>query len=275
MATPPNSTETATDPRDLARAEFVSLLTTHGDDLPLTEAAAWMCAEERGTDTIVPLMAEISALSEGLFVPDGTPVFEAIARLNHHLFQTLGFHGDKDDYGHPDNSLLDSVVRERKGIPITLSLITMAVAETAGLKMHGIGFPTHFLVSPAESLPRFFVDPFYKGRVLTTDHLEPWFARISAQTGGRMPPLSWWLKPVTARQILVRMNNNLQAAYLSQQDLKGALRCVERLLVLTPEAIEARRDRGLLRIELGQEEEGAKDLDVYLAARQFENALTD
>ena len=275
MATPPNTSDSETDPRDAARAEFVSLLSTHGDDVPLTEAAAWMCAEERGLDTIAPLMAELTSLSEGLYVPDGTPVFEAVARINHHLFEVLGFRGNEDDYGHPNNSLLDSVLQTRKGIPITLSLVTMAVAESVDVKMHGIGFPTHFLVSPAASLPRFFVDPFYKGRVLTTDRLEPWFDRISAQTGGRMPPLSWWLKPATARQILVRMNNNLQAAYLSQQDLNGALRCVERLLVLTPEAMEARRDRGLLRIELGQEEEGAKDLDVYLAARQFENALTD
>lgn len=275
MPTHLNSTESTPDTRAIARAEFVALLGTHGDDIPLTEAAAWMCAEERGLTTIDPLMDALAELSEGLYVPEGTPIFEAVARLNHHLFETLGFHGDKENYGHPDNSLLDSVLRDRKGIPITLSLITMAVAETVGIKMHGIGFPTHFLVSPASSLPRFFVDPFYRGRVLNTAHLEPWFERISSQSGGRMPPLSWWLKPVTARQILVRMNNNLQAAHLGQQDLKGALRCVERLLVLTPEAIEARRDRGLLRIELGQEEEGAKDLDVYLAARRFENALSD
>ena len=275
MTTPPNSTETQAFRSDLARAEFVSLLSTHGDDVPLTKAVAWMCAEERGLDTIEPLMAELASLSEGLFVPEDTPVIEAVARLNHHLFNTLGFVGDKKDYGSPENSLLDSVIRDRKGIPITLSLITMAVAESVGIKMHGIGFPTHFLVAPTDALPRFFVDPFYSGRILTTDHLEPWFARISTQTGGRMPPLTWWLKPVSTRQILVRMNNNLQAAYLSEQNLKGALRCVERLLVLTPGAIEARRDRGLLRIELGQEEEGAKDLDVYLAARQFENALSD
>lgn len=275
MATPPNSTEPSADARAVARTEFVSLLSTHGDSIPLTEAAAWMCAEERGVDTISPIMDAVAALSDSLYIPEGTPVIEAVARLNHHLFETLAFRGDQDTYGHPDNSLLDSVLSKRKGIPITLSLVTMAVAESVGLRMHGIGFPTHFLVSPAASLPRFFVDPFYQGRVLTADHLEPWFTRISSQTGGRMPPLTWWLKPVSTRQILVRMNNNLQAAYLSQQDLAGALRCVERLLVLTPEAIEARRDRGLLRIELGQEEEGAKDLDVYLAARRFENALSD
>ena len=184
MPTHLNSTESTPDTRAIARAEFVALLGTHGDDIPLTEAAAWMCAEERGLTTIDPLMDALAELSEGLYVPEGTPIFEAVARLNHHLFETLGFHGDKENYGHPDNSLLDSVLRDRKGIPITLSLITMAVAETVGIKMHGIGFPTHFLVSPASSLPRFFVDPFYRGRVLNTAHLEPWFERISSQSGG-------------------------------------------------------------------------------------------
>ena len=73
----------------------------------------------------------------------------------------------------------------------------------------------------------------------------------------------------------MRMNNNLKGSYLRRNDLNGALRCVERLLILTPDAIEARRDRGLLRFELGQEEEGAKDLDAYLAARHYEAVATD
>jgi regulator of sirC expression with transglutaminase-like and TPR domain len=38
------------------------------------------------------------------------------------------------------------------------------------------------------------------------------------------------------------------------------------MLILVPDALDARRDRGLLRLELGREEEGAKDVDAYLAA---------
>ena len=86
--------------------------------------------------------------------------------------------------------------------------------------------------------------------------------------------MSWWLKPVTNRQLMVRINNNLKASFMRQDNLMGALRCVERLLVLTPDALDLRRDRGLLRLELGLEEEGAKDLDAYLAARH-ERATTD
>ena len=80
---------------------------------------------------------------------------------------------------------------------------------------------------------------------------------------------------MSTRQILVRINNNLKASYLQRDDLSGALRCVERLYILTPDALEVRRDRGLLRFELGQEEEGAKDLDAYLAARNSEAQTSD
>ncbi len=275
MPTPPTTFDVQPSPRELARAEFVSLLSTHGDDLPLAEAAAWIAAEERAATSIDDTMTALGALSEGLYIPEGTPVIEATARLNHHLFVTLGFSGNETDYYSPDNSLLDAVLRDRTGLPITLSLVAIVVADAVGLRLHGVGFPTHFLVSPAESLPRFYIDPYFGGRVLRLDQLEPWFERISERAGNRMPPLSWWLKPVSSRDFLVRINNNLRSSYMRRGDLSGALRCVERLLVLHPEAIEARRDRGLLRIELGQEEEGARDLDEYLAARQFEHALTD
>ena len=274
MATPPNSAEPSSDARAVARAEFVSLLSTHGDAIPLTEAAAWMCAEERGVDTISPIMDAVAALSDPLYIPEGTPVIEAVARLNHHLFETLAFRGDQDTYGHPDNSLLDSVLSNRKGIPITLSLVTMAVAESVGIKMHGIGFPTHFLVSPAASLPRFFVDPFYQGRVLTADHLEPWFARISSQTGGRMPPLTWWLKPVSARQILSDEQQPPGGLFEPARPggrpaLRGATLGAHPRGHRSPTGPRPAPNRA------GQEEEGAKDLDGYLAARRFENALSD
>jgi regulator of sirC expression with transglutaminase-like and TPR domain len=275
MLTPQASNSTDAEARWHARAEFVALISAHDEDVPLDQAAGWMCAEERGLDTIAPMMAALDTLASGVFIPTDSTTIEAVARLNHHLFTELGFSGDPTHFDAPDNSLLDSVLQSRKGLPILLSLVMLEVGRRAGLNLHGIGFPTHFLVSPAEATPRFFVDPFNDGRVLRTDQLETWFGRISSRANHRMPPFSWWLKPTSCRQILMRMNNNLKGSYLRRNDLNGALRCVERLLILTPDAIEARRDRGLLRFELGQEEEGAKDLDAYLAARHYEAVATD
>ena len=275
MITPPESHTIPNPARQSARAEFVSLITRSPDKIPLLEATAWICAEERGVATIGPIIDAVDNLSTGLFIPEDISLVERIARLNHHLFADLQFKGDEDNFDDPENSMLDAVIKNRQGLPILLSVIMMSTAERVGISLHGIGFPTHFLVSPEGALPRFFIDPFNRGEVLRLDQLERWFDKISERSHDRLPPFSWWLKPVSARHILARINNNLKGSYLRRDDLKGALRCVERLLVLTPEAIEARRDRGLLRFELGQEEEGAKDLDAYLAARQLESLPTD
>ncbi len=275
MTTPSDNESEVSAGRSAARAEFVSLITAHAENIPLLEATAWICAEERGVDDISTFMSMANELSDGLFIPDDTSIVEAIARINHHLFVDLGFIGDDDNFDHPDNSMIDSVITRRQGLPILLCVVMMHTANRVGVPLHGIGFPTHFLVAPDGALPRFFIDPFNGGRILRSEQLEQWFQRISERSSDRLPPFNWWLKPVSARQILARINNNLKGSYVRRNDLDGALRCVERLLLLTPDAIEARRDRGLLRFELGQEEEGAKDLDAYLAARNFEGIPTD
>ena len=262
---PPDSALDAA--RAEARAELVALVGAYGDTIPLDRTFAWLCAEERGEACIDALMAQLDEIADGLFLPEDINVFEAVARLNHYLFAELGFAGDEDDYDDPENSMLDSVLQRRKGLPISLSLLYIEIARRKNLTMHGVGFPTHFIVSPANATPSFYVDPFNGGRVLRTDQMKPWFQRIAEESGGRLPPMSWWLKPTSPRQLLVRVNNNLKTSFMRRNNLPGALRCVERLLVLTPDALDVRRDRGLLRLELGLEEEGAKDLDAYLAVR--------
>ncbi len=251
-----------------ARKQFIALVGQNSDSIPLDQSAAWMCAEELGLQSIDGMISAIDSLVEGLYIPEDADCFGVVARLNHRLFKEVGFHGALEQYDDPAHSMLNGVLESKTGLPIMLCLIYIEVAKRLGIEVHGIGFPTHFLVSPAGSTPRFFVDPYGEGRVLRMDRIEGWFQRVLAKTDGRVPPLTWWLRPVTGRQLLLRMNNNLRSSYMRRNDLEGALRCVERILCLTPDALDVRRDRGLLRFELGLEEEGAADVDAYLAARK-------
>ena len=162
MLTPHDTDPTTCSARDTARAEFVALIAAQADPIPLLEATAWICAEERGSTDISPIMEAMDAVCQGLFIPEETHLVESIARINHHLFEDIGFSGDDDEFDHPNNSLIDAVLERKKGLPIILSVVTMIAAERAGVQLHGIGFPTHFLLSPEGALPRFFIDPFHK-----------------------------------------------------------------------------------------------------------------
>lgn len=254
--------------RIVARAKFTALAESHELEIPLDRCAAWMQAEEQGCEDIADILHQLDTVAQGLFIPQDVNIFGCVARLNHHLFETCGFHGGGDDAFGPEGSMLGVALERKIGLPILLSLIYMEVARRHNMRIDGIGFPTHFLVQPHGADPGFFVDPFHRGRVLRMDQLQTWFNRIARQSDLPVRELHAWLHPLPNRLILVRMNQNLKHAHMRANNLKGALRAVDRTLILMPDSIDVRRDRGLLRTELGLEEEGSKDLDAYLAAQK-------
>ena len=69
------------------------------------------------------------------------------------------FSGNRDDYNDPENSLLDSVIARRLGIPITLSVLTMEIGRRLGVTFAGVGMPGHFLLTVPDE-PGVWYDAF-------------------------------------------------------------------------------------------------------------------
>jgi len=69
-----------------------------------------------------------------------------LAHLHGYLFEEIGFAGNTEDYYAPANSYLPAVLVNRRGLPITLSLVYKLVAERVGIRSWGVGLPGHFLV---------------------------------------------------------------------------------------------------------------------------------
>jgi regulator of sirC expression with transglutaminase-like and TPR domain len=76
-----------------------------------------------------------------------------------------------------------------------------------------------------------------------------------------------FLEPVDPHRFLVRMLTNLKAIYISQQDPIRAARVIEQILLIFPDAIQERRDRGLLYYQLERFTEARADLQAYLEAK--------
>ena len=66
------------------------------------------------------------------------------------------------------------------------------------------------------------------------------------------------------RDILTRMLNNLKIVYLHRGELPLSLAVVDRLVALRPEQPLELRDRGLLRLALGESLLADADLTSYL-----------
>ena len=121
------------------------------------------------------------------------------AVLAEFLGEELNFHGNELDYYSAENSILPNVIQNRRGIPLSLSIGYMAVARRAGLVMHGVGLPGHFVVR----LGNAFLDPFYHGRRLYLDDCQ----RLLEGQGMELQPHH--LMPCKPRVMLARMLKNL------------------------------------------------------------------
>lgn len=243
--------------------QLASLVRTEGRNLRLDRAAALVAVHEQPwLDPKAPLEA-LDALAAGLRIPEGADVFEATARMNQHLFVELGFAGDTDDYHAPHNSYLDRVLERRRGLPILLSLVYIEVARRAGVAMEGIGFPGHFLVAPKDD-GRFFIDPFAGGAVRRREEMMTRLEQIAGAPRARIVDPDKYLAPIDGPRFLARINQNLKSAFLQNGDMEGALRAVERLLILTPQRRQHARDRAVLLGKLGRWDEAANGLRTYL-----------
>jgi hypothetical protein len=177
---------------------FATLVGRPPADVPLDEAALVIAAALRPD---VDIDRSLSALDDLASRCD--PVSFDGVRVQ--LFEHEGFRGNAARYDDPDNSFLDRVLERRVGIPITLSVVMIAVGARAGVAIVGIGMPAHFLVRRADA--EVYCDPFNGGRVLDVDGCAAMFHSI---TGGTRAFDSSFLAPVDAHQVLSRMLNNLE-----------------------------------------------------------------
>ena len=136
--------------------------------------------------------------------------------INRVLFHEWGFHGNVEHYTDPLNSLLDQVIARRTGIPLSLSIVYLLVAQRRGLALEPVGLPGHFIVGCFEDSPPFFVDPFDKGVFLDPDEI---FALLRAN---QIVPQITDLAPTPVREVLCRNCRNLVNHYTATGDAEHA-----------------------------------------------------
>jgi regulator of sirC expression with transglutaminase-like and TPR domain len=181
-----------------------------------------------------------------------------------YLFDELGFGGNRKAFYEPANSFLDEVVRRRSGIPITLSVLYVAVGRRLGLDVEGVGFPAHFLVRLNSERGPLIMDPFEGGRVVAASELNERLRQVFGEAAPTVEAHPALLRPASAREILVRMLRNLKGVYLQREDQLNALTATEAVLSLMPDEVEELRDRGLLYRDLGHAAAARASLQTYL-----------
>ena len=199
-------------------------------------------------------------------VRSGEPPLDALRRV---LFDEEGFSGDTISYDDPAHSSVAHVLATRRGMPITLSIITVEIGRRAGLDLAGVGLPGHFVVGGPDVPPGLYVDPFESGQLCDARSLTE---RVSTILGTpiELPPEAF--APDSARSILTRVLWNLRRSYERRDRLEEALAALDCAAELDPQENAFRRERGLLLLKAGRTAEAIDELRVYAAAASDEDS---
>jgi regulator of sirC expression with transglutaminase-like and TPR domain len=247
----------------LARQRFYQEIQQPEEAIALAQAALYLAQEEYPDLDSDRYLNQLDRMATE--VADRLPTerypLRVIQTINQYLYQDLGFRGNTDDYYDPRNSYLNQVIDRRTGIPITLSLVYLEIAQRVGFPMVGVGMPGHFLIRPALDEMEVFVDPFHQGEVLFAEDCQE---RLSQIYGRPVPLRPEFLKSITAHQFLARMLSNLKVIYLNQGEMVKTLATIDRILLLFPDAPVEHRDRGLLHYQMKRWNEATEDLQYYL-----------
>jgi regulator of sirC expression with transglutaminase-like and TPR domain len=231
--------------------------------LDLAEIALLLARDEFPFLDVEAHLNELSAMAREVQPYLRGHLAHQVQGLCRYLFHEMGFRGNQREYSDPRNSYFNQVLERRMGIPISLSAITMAIGQRAGLSLSGIGLPGHFIVRATSADQEILLDPFDGGRILSVADCE-FLAQQATGLPFEASPLA--LEAIPLGLMIQRMLNNLKAVYLKNADWSRAIRVMERLRQLNPQDVVLRRDLGVCHLRHNQPGKAIDHLRRYLAA---------
>ncbi|MFO1081405.1 MAG: transglutaminase-like domain-containing protein [Reyranellaceae bacterium] len=163
------------------------------------------------------------------------------------IARSYGYRGDAESYDDLQNADLVRVIERRKGLPVALSILYLHLARAQGWPAEGLAFPAHFLIRVGVEGARHVVDPFHEGVVREAVDLRQLLRQVMGAEAELSPQ---HFDPVSDRDVLLRLENNVRLRLARREDWDGAARSMERMLAIAPDRAELLFEAGQLNARL-------------------------
>ncbi|MBP2300297.1 SirB1 family protein [Azospirillum picis] len=258
------------------RAEAREILSRIGDqpddEIDMAEAALALGALEHPNADLAPYRAHLQALKDDLAArvaagagadagaDDGLEA--RIAHLHAVIGDRHGYSGDHDTYDDLQNANLLRVIDRRRGLPVALGILYMHLARSQDWPMVGLNFPGHFLVRIEKDGARAILDPFNDGQTRSVVDLRD-LLKATAGSAAELEPGHY--RPVSNRDVLLRLQNNIKLRHLSAHEVPKALEVLEAMRLFAPHEPSLWRETGLLEAHAGKLKDAVTALETFMA----------
>lgn len=183
---------------------------------------------------------------------DELTALEQIRILNHVFYSIHQMQGVRRLPHVPEEALPSSVLMTKKGNPIGLGMLYLAVAQSLGLPIKGINLPSHFILAYCDESHvddsanakgqagiLFYVNPYSQGMVIGPDDVTEFLAHVEPDESARQ-----W-RPAHPMEAIQRLVRNVAFALKETDDEQrshGMLKLFEPLLMAFENAQERSDD---------------------------------
>lgn len=174
----------------------------------------------------------------------------AVPEINRYLFEELKFRSVKTA-DNPEDLFLHTVLDQKRGYCLSLSVLYLAIGERLGLPLYGVVVPGHFFVRYDDGTVRFNIETTAGGGTAEDDYYRDTFK----------PPAghNLYMTNLNKRQTLGCFFNNLGNSYKSVGQMDQALLELTRAVQINPTLAEARTNLGNIFLQKGQIEQAVRE----------------
>ena len=249
------------------RENFITAIAPQNRDINLARAALYVAAEQEPDLDVVAYLGHIALLASAArkMLPGRHSVYDAIHTINELMYKVEGFKGNRENYYDPKNCLLNYVIDDKRGIPITLAIIYSEIARRLGHNLRGVGMPGHYLLAAGRGASEVFIDPFNNGGLLSRKECLGLALRGNRVPKGRLAALASRLLPTSdKRSTLKRLLVNLKFMHIKRNESDSALKCAERIQLLDPRDWRNLSELARLQAEVGQYSRAVESFNTFL-----------
>jgi regulator of sirC expression with transglutaminase-like and TPR domain len=178
------------------------------------------------------------------------------------VIDEYGYTGNLDDYDALENADLGAVIDNRKGMPITLSIIFLDIAGQLGWDISGVAMPGHFLCRIDFASEQTYFDPFKKAKVVTAPELRA-LTKQALGPNAELKPEHYQV--ANRRMILLRLQNNIKLRQIQSKDYLAAIDTLTGMQKIAPDESAFLFEAAQLHAAVGQSKKAIELLNTYLA----------
>lgn len=171
-----------------------------------------------------------------LEINNNLTALEKVKILNYIIFEIYKFKRNTANFYSPQNSYINLVLETRRGNPISLAIVYLAVAQKLNLPIYGVNLPKNFILAYKDEYRHsdsederedilFYINPYNKGSVLGKREIDYFIHQQQIE------PRKEYYVPCTNIDIIIRLINNMILSY-EKLDFKDKIERLKELLNL-------------------------------------------